>query len=81
MSRIGIIESVVNNTVNLVGYGEYLGNEIERDEEFDIDIEIPVVMLDNGNKIKLNQYYWAEEESIKAELETYELKGYSIKTI
>ena len=84
MSRVGIISEVheTNKIVNLVGYGEYLGDVIlEDDLGLGIDITVPEVMLDTGHKVTTQDCYWAEETVIKDEIANYEAKGYEIKVI
>lgn len=81
MSRVGIIESVdnVKKVIHVVGFGEFVGNRMVEDPIIGVEIEVPVVTLDNGEEfVNTNGYYWADESCVKNDIESYIGNGYEV---
>jgi len=82
MKRIGLVKSVEDNTVTLIGFGEFLEHKLVENDELGIDIDVPVFKLDTGTIIEnCYGYYWASEDAIKNEIDIYKSKGYTIKSL
>ena len=59
--RIGAILSASNETVNLLGYGVYAGEE----EPPNFFMKNPKLQLDNGKVVWGYQCWWGSEEKVK----------------
>lgn len=82
MKRIGIIKSVADNEVTVLGFGEYAGNTLVEHEELGVELEVPTFKLDSGTVIQNTfGYYWAEEDSINDDILNYKNQGYVINSL
>jgi hypothetical protein len=82
MKRIGVIKTVEDNVVTLIGFGEFRGNKLVDNDELGIEIEVPVFKLDSGTVMENSYgYFWASEESIKNDIKLYEDNGYIINSL
>ena len=82
MKRIGLIESVNDNVVRFMGYGEYLGEAQVDPSEFgfvDMEILAPKFKLDDGREFMGTDYWWCEEYAMVEQLKNYALRGYIIE--
>lgn len=82
MSRVGIIKSVEDNVVTVIGFGEFKENKLVENDDLGIEIEVPVFKMDSGTIMEnCYGYYWASEEAINSEIKNYKLKGYDINSL
>lgn len=82
MKRIGVIKTIENNEVTLIGYGEFIENRMVMNDDIGIEIDVPVFKLDSGTVMENTYgYYWGSEDSIKSELDEYSKKGYVINSL
>lgn len=82
MKRIGVIKTVEDKVVTLIGYGEFQENKLIENDDLGIEIEVPVFKLDSGTVMEnCYGYYWASEDCIQEEIEIYKSKGYSINSL
>lgn len=82
MKRIGVIKTIENNVVTLIGFGDFQENKLVETDELGIEIEVPVFKLDSGTILEnCYGYYWASEDSIKDEIAVYEKNGYVINSL
>lgn len=64
--RVGAILSANENTVKLLGYGMYAGEEIPPDGFLhDAGIKNPKIQLDNGGVVWGYQCWWGDEQRVK----------------
>lgn len=73
--RVGAILSANEEEVQLLGYGEYVGDEVppaSDDPESlmtmlnQLNVPNPKIVLDNGNVVWGCECYWGSEDKIKA---------------
>jgi hypothetical protein len=82
MKRIGVIKSVEDKVVTLIGFGEFQENKLVENDDLGIEIEVPVFKLDSGTIMEnCYGYYWASEESVNGDLDVYKSKGYTINSL
>lgn len=67
--RVGAILEADENTVKLLGYGVYAGEEIPPDEFLhDLGIKNPKIVLDSGGVVWGYQCWWGDEDTVKKQL-------------
>ena len=80
--ELGIIESVdeKTKTVNLLGYGVYIGEHDKPvDGMDDITVTTPKVRLENGEEVWVDDYsFFSAKISIEGIIADYKNKGYTI---
>lgn len=83
--RVGAMLGASNGVVKLLGFGVYEGDEVPPEETNSLaaalGIPNPKIKLDNGEVVWGCQCWWGAEEEIKAQLEKYKEKGYTIQEI
>lgn len=68
-TRVGAILSADKETVRLLGYGTYIGNEIPPEGPLHkIGIPNPKIQLDNGDVVWGYQCWWGDEEEVKCSI-------------
>ena len=74
--RVGAIISREGGTVNLLGYGEYKGEEIPSEEAGGmgpiarkLEMENPKIELDNGDVVWGCECWWGDESEVQAMVE------------
>lgn len=76
--RIGAIRSAKNNTVQLLGYGTYLGDEVPGDL---YPRPTPKLQLDNGNVVWGFQCWWGSESAVRSRIDMYKRAGWVIEEV
>jgi hypothetical protein len=71
--RVGAILSAKGDTVNLIGYGVYVGDEVPTKEivGFNFDYPTPKIELDKGGHVFGCECWWGPEDKIKANVSKY----------
>lgn len=82
-SRVGVILGTDNMVVNWLGYGTYQGEQIPPTGVggYNYGLPTPKLVLDNGDVVWGCESWWGSEADIKAQLEIYRAKGYTITTV
>jgi len=76
--RVGAVLSVADGYVNLLGYGEYLGDLISPD----FWIPNPCIKLDNGRYVWGYQCWWGTEDKMRKQIDIWvETNGLEIKEV
>ena len=79
-SRIGAILKATQTTVHLIGFGEYVGNEVPTAEAAGIgkimhenSITSPKLVMDDGQIAWGCECWWGPEDQIRAKIEGLEV--------
>lgn len=78
MSRIGILETVDNNTIKFIGYGVIDHIETVISDDLGIEVNAQVVALENGTMYTVIDQRIAEDYIIDKEIDAYKAKGINV---
>ena len=76
--RIGILETIDNKTMKLVGYGFIDHEETVISDDLGIEINAHVVALENGSFYTVIDQRMAEDYIIDKEIDAYKAKGINV---
>jgi hypothetical protein len=77
--RVGALLSAKGDTVKLLGYGVYVGDEVPDEEAGGLGamvreagVKNPKILLDNGQVVWGCECWWGDEEVVKKKLALYD---------
>jgi len=86
--RVGAIVSSKGQTVNIFGYGIYLGDQVPTDEvifmggrytEMAPGLKNPAIRLDNGDVVFGCECWWGSEEKVRQKIGDREVRVISVQ--